>query len=149
MLESRKLGPRPLLWSYFKFMWSWPPPVFFSYYILEAYKNIHFFWSGSSKYNIFEKVVTLNILFFIALYTCDISKHVGRGSLFPKEYVVARILFDDKECSVSSERKKKERRNRVIVSISSTWKLKNSRGSSFPSKNTLSLGYSLTIKSVV
>ena len=37
MLGSRQLWLRPLLWSYFKFMWSWPTPVFFSYYMYTCF----------------------------------------------------------------------------------------------------------------
>ena len=95
MLGRRKLWSRPLLWSYFKFMWSWPPPVFFSYYILVAYPNIHLFGQEAQKRQYFwnfttfhtpcghqivarstEKVVTWILWFFIALYRLVIYQNI-------------------------------------------------------------------------
>ena len=55
LLESWQLWSRPLLRSYFNFMWSWPPPVFFFVLYTCGISKHTFFWSGSSKKAIFLK----------------------------------------------------------------------------------------------
>ena len=54
MLESRKLWSRPILWSYFKFMWSWPSHVFFCTIYLWHIKIYIFLVRKLKKGNIFE-----------------------------------------------------------------------------------------------